>query len=129
MADPSNVLALDDLKLMTGTRSARWSPRAEDIAALIGQDEPPRRRGRRGRSSEDEEEDDAVVADIRESAADAPVIKLVNSIIAQAVEDGASDIHFEPDGRDMRVRFRVDGVLARDDLDPAPHGRRASSRA
>ena len=42
---------------------------------------------------------------------DAPVIKLVNSIIAQAVEEGASDIHFEPDGRDMRVRFRVDGVL------------------
>ena len=39
------------------------------------------------------------------------MIKLVNSIIAQAVEDGASDIHFEPDGRDMRVRFRVDGVL------------------
>src|SRR2546423_8476036 len=58
----------------------------------------------------DEEED--VVVDIQDSAADAPVIKLVNSIIAQAVEDGASDIHFEPHGRDMRVRFRVDGVLS-----------------
>ena len=51
------------------------------------------------------------VTEIRESADDAPVIKLVNSIIPQAVEDGASDIHFEPEGRDMRVRFRVDGVL------------------
>ena len=40
------------------------------------------------------------------------MIKLVNSIIAQAVEEGASDIHFEPDGRDMRVRFRIDGVLS-----------------
>ena len=40
------------------------------------------------------------------------MIKLVNSLIAQAVEEGASDIHFEPDGRDMRVRFRVDGVLS-----------------
>ena len=39
------------------------------------------------------------------------MIKLVNSIIGQAVEEGVSDIHLEPDGRDMRVRFRVDGVL------------------
>jgi type IV pilus assembly protein PilB len=47
-----------------------------------------------------------------ESAADAPVIKLVNSIVAQAIDDGASDIHFEPaSNREMRVRFRVDGVL------------------
>src|SRR2546423_14360973 len=60
----------------------------------------------------DEDEDDpTIVAEIRESAGDAPIIKLVNSIIAQAVEDGASDIHFEPHGKDMRVRFRVDGVL------------------
>ena len=57
------------------------------------------------------EEDPTLVADIRASATDAPTIKLVNSIIAQAVEDGASDVHFEPHGRDMRVRFRVDGVL------------------
>ena len=78
---------------------------------------------------EDEEDDEAVVTEIRESAEDAPVIKLVNSVIAQAVEEGASDIHFEPDGRDMRVRFRVDGVLQRDHHDPAPDGRRASSRA
>jgi type IV pilus assembly protein PilB len=57
------------------------------------------------------EEELADVTEIRESADDAPVIKLVNSIIAQAVEEGASDIHFEPEGREMRVRFRVDGVL------------------
>ena len=40
------------------------------------------------------------------------MIKLVNSIIAQGVQDGASDLHFEPDGKEMRVRFRVDGVLS-----------------
>ncbi len=57
------------------------------------------------------EEELAEVTEIRESADDAPVIKLVNSVIAQAVDEGASDIHFEPDERDMRVRFRVDGVL------------------
>ena len=60
---------------------------------------------------EEGEEELADVTEIRESAEDAPVIKLVNSIIAQAVEEGASDIHFEPEGREMRVRFRVDGVL------------------
>ena len=85
---------------------------AEDIAALIA------RMSRLDDAvaeaiEEDEDEDDdlAPVTEIRESAEDAPVIKLVNSIIAQAVEEGASDIHLEPDGRDMRVRFRVDGVL------------------
>ena len=60
---------------------------------------------------EEEEEQGATITDIRESADDAPTIKLVNSVIAQAVEEGASDIHFEPSGREMRVRFRVDGVL------------------
>ena len=129
MADPSNVLALDDLKLMTGYEVRPVVASREDIASLIAQDEPPRRRGRRGRRRGRGRGRPSSSTEIRESAADAPVIKLVNSIIAQAVEDGASDIHFEPHGRDMRVRFRVDGVLQRDDHDPAPHGRRASCRA
>ena len=62
---------------------------------------------------EDEEEGLAAgeITEIRESAGDAPVIKLVNGVIAQAVEEGASDIHFEPEGKDMRVRYRVDGML------------------
>ena len=59
----------------------------------------------------EEEQGPAEIVDLRESADDAPVIKLVNQIIAQAVEQGASDIHFAPDGTQLRVRFRVDGVL------------------
>ena len=69
----------------------------------------------------EEGEDDAgplEIVDLRESAEDAPVIKLVHSIIAQAAERGASDIHFEPQmddsgrvGGDLRVRMRIDGVL------------------
>jgi type IV pilus assembly protein PilB len=112
MADPSNVLALDDLKLMTGHELRPVVASAEDVAALIS------RMNRLDDAIaeavlEDESEDLALVSDIRESADDAPVIKLVNSIIAQAVQDGASDLHFEPDGsREMRVRFRVDGVLS-----------------
>ena len=53
---------------------------------------------------EEEDEELAAVSDIRESADDAPVIKLVNSIVAQAVEEGASDVHFEHEGSEMRVR-------------------------
>ena len=109
MADPSNVLALDDLKLMTGHEVLPLVGAIEDIQTLIG----------RMSKLDDvvaaavlEGEDELTeVTEVRESADDAPVIKLVNSIITQAVEDGASDIHFEPEGRDMRVRFRVDGVL------------------
>jgi len=111
MADPSNVLALDDLKLLTGHELRPVVASAEDVANLIA---------RMNRLDDviaeavqdDRTEDLALVSDIRESADDAPVIKLVNSIIAQAVQDGASDLHFEPDGREMRVRFRVDGVLS-----------------
>jgi type IV pilus assembly protein PilB len=109
MSDPSNVLALDDLKLMTGHEVRPVVASADDIAGVIGRtsrlDEAVAEAVMEGG------EELADVTEIRESADDAPVIKLVNSIIAQAVEEGASDIHYEPEGREMRVRFRVDGVL------------------
>jgi type IV pilus assembly protein PilB len=109
MSDPSNVLALDDLKLMTGHEVLPVVAGIEDIHGLIGRmsklDDAVAAAVKQGEDEIDE------VAEVRETADDAPVIKLVNSIIAQGVEDGASDIHFEPEGRDMRVRFRVDGVL------------------
>jgi len=109
MSDPSNVLALDDLKLMTGHEVRPVVASPDDILGLVGRmsrlDDAVAEAVMQG------EEELADVTEIRESAGDAPVIKLVNSIIAQAVEEAASDIHFEPEGRDMRVRFRVDGVL------------------
>jgi type IV pilus assembly protein PilB len=110
MADPSNVLALDDLKLMTGYEIRPVVASADDVAQIIAKmnriDDAVL-----DTVDDDLESDAGLVNEIRESAADAPIIKLVNSVIAQAVEDGASDIHFEPHDRDMRVRFRVDGVL------------------
>ncbi len=109
MSDPSNVLALDDLKLMTGSEVRPVVASPDDIAGLIGR--MSRFDDAVAAAIDLGEEELAEVAEIRESADDAPVIKLVNSLIAQAVEDGASDIHFEPEGREMRVRFRVDGVL------------------
>jgi type IV pilus assembly protein PilB len=109
IADPSNVLALDDLKLMTGHEVQPVVASRDDIAGVVAR--MNRLDDAVAEAVEDDAEDVAEVTDIRESAEDAPIVKLVNSIIAQAVEDGASDVHFEPHGREMRVRFRVDGVL------------------
>ena len=112
MVDPSNVLALDDLKLMTGHPITRVVAAPEDLEAVIGR---MSRLDDAVAEAIDEGEDDddlAALSEIRESADDAPVIKLVNSLIAQAVDEGASDLHFEPmESRDMRVRYRIDGVL------------------
>ncbi len=110
MSDPSNVLALDDMKLITGREVRPVVASQDDIAGLIGR--MTRLDDAVAEAVMEEVGDDiASVTEIRESAEDAPIIKLVNSIIAEAVGDGASDIHLEPEGRDMRVRFRVDGVL------------------
>src|SRR3954469_5410191 len=109
MSDPSNGLARADLKLMPGQEGRPVVASPDDIQGLIGR--MSRFDDAVAAAIDLGEEELADVAEIRESADDAPVIKLVNSIIAQAVEEGASDIHFEPEGREMRVRYRVDGVL------------------
>jgi type IV pilus assembly protein PilB len=112
--DPSNVLGYDSLAMVTGyeIRSAITSP--EDLEALIGQLSQLDESVREVEVQDAEEEgadDGSAVIELRESAAEAPVVKLVHSVIADAVERGASDIHFEPRDGDMRVRFRVDGVV------------------
>jgi type IV pilus assembly protein PilB len=112
MADPGNVLVIDDVALMTGYEVRAAVAAREDIGALITRltrlDDVVASTEMEG----EEHEGPAEVVDLRESADDAPVIKLVSQIIAQAVEQGASDIHFQPDGKEMAVRFRVDGVLS-----------------
>jgi type IV pilus assembly protein PilB len=116
MADPANVLAVDDIALMTHLDVKPAVASAEDIAGLI------QRMNRfedavQEAVAEGEGEAGPEVVELRESADDAPVIKLVHSIIAQATERGASDIHFVPQAdentraRELRVRMRVDGVL------------------
>jgi type IV pilus assembly protein PilB len=113
MADPANVLAIDDVQMMTGLNCKVAVAAEVDIEALIGRLNTLETSVAEA-VSEDEEEDEltgAEITEMRESADDAPVIKLVYSILGQAVAEGASDIHFEPEDREMRVRFRVDGVL------------------
>jgi type IV pilus assembly protein PilB len=111
MADPANVLAVDDIQMMTGLTCQVAVAPEEDIEALIGRMTTLESAVSEAVSEEEELEGEAQVTELRESADDAPVIKLVYSVLAQAVSEGASDIHFEPDEGEMRVRFRVDGVL------------------
>jgi type IV pilus assembly protein PilB len=112
MADPSNVLAVDDIAIMTGYEVRVAVAPPDDIAALISRlDRLEEVVGESDAQFAQADEDDEVV-DLHESTEDAPVIKLVNQIVAQAVEQGASDIHLAPDGHETRVRFRIDGVLA-----------------
>jgi type IV pilus assembly protein PilB len=106
-ADPANVLALDDIAMATGYEVRRAVASPEDIDALIGQ------LSHLGDAVEEigDEEDEAEVIELRDQADEAPVVKLVHSVIADAVRRGASDIHFEPRSNDMRVRYRIDGVV------------------
>jgi type IV pilus assembly protein PilB len=115
MADPANVLALDDIKVATGLACRVAVAAAEDVEALIGRLTTLQNAVSEAAVDGDEDEADgtelAAVSELQASAEDAPVIKLVYSILGQAVGEGASDIHFEAEDGEMRVRFRVDGVL------------------
>jgi type IV pilus assembly protein PilB len=111
MADPSNVLAVDDIAIMTGHEVRVAVAPPDDIVGLISRLD--RLEDVVGSPADliEEEEDGGEVVALHDSDEDAPVIKLVNQVVGQAVERGASDIHFAPDGKEVRVRFRIDGVL------------------
>ncbi len=113
-ADPTNVLAVDDIQIATGLDCRVAVSAAEDIEALIGRLNTLQSAVSEAVTEGEAEADAelAEVSDIEVTAEDAPVIKLVYSILGQAVGEGASDVHFEAEEDEMRVRFRIDGVLA-----------------
>jgi len=111
MADPANVIAIDDVQMITGLACEVAVAAEEDIEALILRLNTLETAVSEAIEEDEEEDAEAQVTELRESAEDAPVIKLVYSILGQAVTEGASDIHFEVGDGEMRVRFRVDGVL------------------
>jgi len=123
MADPTNVFAMDDIKFMTGynvepvvaselgikaaidnyygtTSSLELKKVMEDLQTQESADLEV---------LEDEEEMD--VHALADSAEEAPVVKLCNLILTDAIKRGASDIHIEPYEKEYRVRFRIDGIL------------------
>src|SRR3984957_9237264 len=109
MADPTNILSIDDIAMITNRRVRVAAASAEDVnllAARLG-----RLEGAIEDIVEDDERESLETALSEQADQDAPIIKLVHSIIAQAVQQGASDIHVNPEEGDTRVLFRVDGVL------------------
>ena len=128
MADPQDLPALDDLRMILGEqiRPALAMPEAimahvgvgsvvEELAANLGELHP--------RPGEVE-----VGSDLAVGENDGPVIRFVNSVIARAVSERASDVHIEPQDGELVVRFRVDGVLRTAATVPATRGPAIVSR-
>ncbi len=117
MANPTNIFAIDDIKFITGYEVEphvatevglkKALDRAYDSAGTMADV----MKGIEEELSVVEEDDTAEAETGLAGADEAPIVKLVNSLIADAVRKGASDIHIEPYERSMRVRFRIDGVL------------------
>ncbi len=112
MADPSNVFASDDIRAMTGAEVVTVVSPPSQVQQLI--DKVHRLDGEvdtmaQEAATELGPDDDNVRID--ELIEDAPIVKFVNLVITQAVADRASDIHVEPTETDLRIRFRIDGVL------------------
>jgi len=120
VADPSNLHGMDELRLATRYPiELAVAPRDDIVMEIRRLVRVSETFGQRAQSLEDVDAptfvdaDEEQVADLEadDGVSDAPLVRLVNSIIFQAAEDGASDIHFEPQEDALLVRFRIDGVL------------------
>jgi type IV pilus assembly protein PilB len=109
MIDPANVLIADDLRIMTGYTIVPAIASEEDIVGAIGK--LNRLDDQVTAANDLSVGGDEEITDIREMTEEPPIVKLVNSVIAQSVDDAASDIHFEPQAKELVIRFRLDGVL------------------
>ena len=119
MADPQNVLALDDLRIITGHDIKPAISTKDDIVAAIEEYYKVAEHSDEELFRGTDEITDDELESITGVEAESPAVKLVNYIIQKAVADRASDIHVEPQETDLRVRFRVDGVL-HEAMPPAP---------
>ena len=120
MSDPSNIFAIDDIKFLTGYNVevvvASEQAIHEAIERYYAEKGPDLDEVMQGFDDSEvavveTDADDMNAVDLEKSAEDAPVVKLVNLILLDAIKKGASDIHVEPYEKDFRVRFRIDGVL------------------
>ncbi len=124
MVDPTNVFAMDDIKFMTGFNIepvvASESSILEGIEKAYGVskeaelEQVMQSMNDAGESTDVEvqaEEQELELKELEKAADEAPIVKLVNLVLTDAVKRGASDIHMEPYEKEFRVRFRIDGVL------------------
>jgi len=119
MADPQNVLALDDLRIITGYDIKPAISTKDDILAAIEEHYQQAETTDGDTFMGTEDITDEELAGLESVESESPAVKLVNYIIQKAVADRASDIHIEPQENDLRVRFRIDGVL-HEAMPPAP---------
>ena len=119
MTDPSNIFALDDLKFLTGYRVEPFV--ASDEAIMTSIDHYYQTATSTDSLLSDFEDTDVEAIDLADNfdanalaqeSEDAPIIKLVNAVLSEAVERGASDIHIESYEKSFRIRYRVDGTLS-----------------
>ena len=115
MADPANVVAVDDIRALTKRDVRTVVATKVDVQGAISRyyrlDSAAESLAEEAATAHDDEQKSLEEAVGSAGAEDAPIIKLVNMLITQAVNDRASDIHIEPQERDVLVRYRVDGVL------------------
>ena len=115
VADPTNLHGIDELRLASRAAVELGVAAREDILGEIRRlARASEAFGARAAVEEElelEEEEEADDLEVDDGISDAPLVRLVNSVIFQAAEDGASDIHFEPQEDALVVRFRIDGVL------------------
>ncbi len=107
MVDPTNLHAVDDLQIVTGHTIRPARATAEEVQQLLAST---------SRLDDivgimDDEDYGGAIDDIRDEVDNAPVVKLVNWVISQAVDHGTSDVHIEPQANQLAIRFRIDGVL------------------
>ncbi|MGI6707506.1 MAG: GspE/PulE family protein, partial [Dethiobacteria bacterium] len=109
MADPMNIIAIDDVEMLTGMKVepvlASESSIVQTIDQLFSLAETV------GEDSAAETHTDEEIEQLRALVEEAPIVRVVNSLIHQAVSEGASDIHIEPQDKGVRVRMRIDGIL------------------
>ncbi|MBI5675227.1 MAG: type IV-A pilus assembly ATPase PilB [Nitrospirae bacterium] len=132
MSDPSNVFAIDDIKFMTGYNVEPVVASESAIKNAINQHygesdalqtamDSIKNMGIDGASLDliHEADEDVDISVLKEGAENAPVVKLVNAILSEAIDRGSSDIHIEPYEKNFRVRYRIDGMLY-DIMQPPP---------
>jgi len=111
MADPTNVFAVDDAQLATGLMVEVVIAAESEIERAINRCYGVRETVQKAMDQLQTSDPFLLADELTVEESDAPIISIVNSLLQQAAKDGASDIHIEPQEKDLRVRFRVDGVL------------------
>ena len=111
MSNPGNVVAVDDIRQITHRTVIPVVAAHDDLMQAIDRycRSDAEMKDLQGALDEQEEVDLSQIGDVIED--DAPIVRFVNLLITQAIQDRASDIHLEPGEKDLRVRYRIDGVL------------------